>query len=231
MIQPIDIFTLGEDALLVRVKNAQYDEAVPHLHRLMHALSKQPFFDEIVPAYDSLMVQFDPLKYKAAVIKDSLKRAYELSARTPSANPSAHNNVKVLPICYGGTFGPDLIQTSHITGLSKAALIAAHTAQPFLVCMMGFLPGFTYLSATSNALHIDRHDQPRISVPPGSVGLAGWQTGIYGLGSPGGWRIIGQTPLTLFNPHSDTPFYLEPGDWVQFKAISADEFYAIQASS
>lgn len=235
-----EILPLGEDALILRVKDAQYDEAVPLIHHLMAALSRALIFDEIVPAYDSIMVQFDPQKHSPAAVQQRLAQSYEMAASAQEASfktgskASPAPSPKIVPICYGAEFGPDLTQSAHILGLSEEELISHHTAKPFLVSMLGFLPGFTYLSATPKALHIARHDRPRLSVPAGSVGLAGWQTGIYALPSPGGWRIIGQTPLSLFTPKAQTPFqspfHFTSGEWIQFKAISADEFRALTTS-
>ena len=101
-------------------------------------------------------------------------------------------------------------------GLTPEEVIARHCGRDYLVCMMGFIPGFAFLSETDTALHIARRTDPRAHVPTGSVGLAGWQTGIYGLESPGGWQIIGRTSSVMFDPQRETPFLLNAGDWIRF---------------
>ena len=121
-----------------------------------------------------------------------------------------------IPVHYGGKNGPDLEGVAKYCGIASEEVITRHCGRDYLVCLMGFIPGFTFLSETDKALHIPRRLDPRLHIPAGSVGLAGWQTGIYGLNSPGGWQIIGRTSESLFDPARDNPFFLKAGDWIRF---------------
>jgi len=121
-----------------------------------------------------------------------------------------------IPVHYGGEDGPDMARICEAAKLSVDEVISQHSAQTYRVCMMGFIPGFTFLSPAPKALHHPRLETPRVKVPAGSVGIANWQTGIYGLESPGGWQIIGRTPLSIFDANRDTPFLLNAGDRVRF---------------
>jgi len=121
-----------------------------------------------------------------------------------------------IPVHYGGKNGPDMETICDTAKLSVDEVITQHSAQTYRVCMMGFIPGFTFLSPAPKALHHPRLTTPRAKVPSGSIGIANWQTGIYGLESPGGWQIIGRTPLSIFDARRETPFLINAGDRVRF---------------
>ena len=121
-----------------------------------------------------------------------------------------------IPVYYGGENGPDIETISAASKLTIDDVIAKHSQREYRVCMMGFIPGFTFLSPAPTELHHPRLATPRAKVPAGSIGIANWQTGIYGLESPGGWQIIGRTPLSIFDGKRDTPFLLNAGDRVRF---------------
>jgi len=165
-----------------------------------------------VPSYKSVLVVFDiahlSLGEAASKIEDTLK--------TLSKAPRRKGKVIEIPVVYGGRYGPDMETIKKASRLSQSEIIDIHSGQDYRVCMMGFIPGFCFLSEVPTALQHPRHDTPRAHIPAGSVGIAGWQTGIYGLGSPGGWQIIGRTPLTLFDPRRETPFLMQAGDKVRF---------------
>ena len=168
---------------------------------------------EIVPAYDSLLLKLRPqIKRSDAdyVISQTLE------SFTPSKTLKPADNIIDIPTVYGGDYGPDLSHVAKKKNISTDDVIALHSQKLYMVCLMGFIPGFAFMSDTEPALHIPRRSQPRSHVAAGSVGLAGWQTGIYGLESPGGWQIIGRTPLTLFDAKRDPAFLLKAGDWIRF---------------
>lgn len=175
-------------------------------------------WSEIVPAYDSLLLKLQP-----NLIRDEAEANIRriLDDFTPSKTLTPSGNIIDIPVVYGGELGPDLMHVAQEKAMSPDDVIARHSQNPYMVCLMGFIPGFAFMSDTDPKLHIPRREQPRAVVPAGSVGLAGWQTGIYGLESPGGWQIIGQTPLTLFDADRDPPFLLKAGDWVRFVPQSA----------
>ena len=129
-----------------------------------------------------------------------------------------------IPTLYNDEVGPDLSYVAEHNKLSKEEVIKIHTGTDYLVYMLGFMPGFTYLGGMSEKIATPRLESPRLQIYPGSVGIAGKQTGMYPSMSPGGWRIIGRTPLKLYNPDSDTPVYISSGDYVRYVSISEEEY-------
>jgi KipI family sensor histidine kinase inhibitor len=194
----------GERGLLVEV------EDLDTVHRLRAALRQlgQPGVVELVPGYRTLLVVADP---EGAGTLD------ELAARLPGlelppAEAVAGEPVEV-PVRYDGE---DLDEVARLTGLDATEVVRRHTAPEYTVAFLGFSPGFPYLVGLDPALRVPRRDTPRTSIPAGSVGLAGDQTGIYPSASPGGWRLIGRTEVTLFDPARDPPALLAPGGRVRF---------------
>lgn len=181
---------------------------------------------EVVPTYRSVMVYFDPLRSKRS---DVLRRIEEiLTTVKGSAETDSQAKVVYIPVCYGDEFGPDLNYVAQHNALSVEEVIAIHTSTPYLVYMIGFTPGFPYLGGMSERIATPRLEQPRNRIPAGSVGIAGSQTGIYPIASPGGWQLIGQTPVSVFNSKSDKPFLFEAGDYLQFVSISPEEYNKIK---
>jgi len=216
-----EIIPFGDSGFLVKFPVETYsDKVTGHIHAVIRLLKEQDYWQELVPGYNSLLAYFCPDKYPPGKAQTALHTALKSTATT---NPARQKRVAI-PVCYGGEFGPDMETIEKNSGLSKKEIIALHSATEYTVCMMGFVPGFTFLSAAPKQLHHRRHETPRASVPPGSVGIAGWQTGIYGIESPGGWQLIGRTPFDIFDPERDTPFLLQAGDTVKFVPISAREF-------
>ena len=136
--------------------------------------------------------------------------------------------ILTIPVCYETPFDLDTKEVEEITGLTKKEIITTHTGHTYQVFMLGFLAGFAYMGENDQRLHCPRKMNPRKEVPQGAVGLAGVQTGIYPVQAPGGWQIIGRTPVPLFNPSSSQPAQLKPGLKVRFRAISLDEFKLIE---
>jgi inhibitor of KinA len=181
---------------------------------------------EVVPTYRSLMVYFDPLHISRDVISDNIRLYLDTAAESRSEGDTA--TVVSIPVCYGDEFGPDLDFVAGHNKLSIQKVIEIHTSKPYQVYMLGFTPGFPYLGGMSERIAAPRLAQPRVAIPAGSVGIAGSQTGIYPIESPGGWQLIGRTPLKVFNPGSPNPFLFAAGNYLQFKAIDADTFMVIQ---
>jgi inhibitor of KinA len=129
-----------------------------------------------------------------------------------------------VPVCYESPHAPDLATAAELKGLSTEAFIRIHSSVSYRVYMLGFLPGFAYMGEVDESIVLPRKDTPRTVVPKGSVGIAGKQTGIYPTGSPGGWQLIGRTPIRLFDPEAANPAFFQPGDIVRFYSITADEF-------
>ncbi|MGQ0665574.1 MAG: 5-oxoprolinase subunit PxpB [Nitrospiraceae bacterium] len=175
---------------------------------------------DIVPTYRSTTVHFDPLHWKWDTLADSLKT---LLPRIPS-EPKSHGALHMIPVLYGGEWGPDLEDIADFARLSPAEAIALHASLRYRVYMLGFSPGFPYLGLVPERLAMPRLSTPRTRVPAGSVGIADRQTGIYPTATPGGWRLIGRTPIPLYRKTGPYPFLLKPGDQVQFRLIDQDEF-------
>jgi KipI family sensor histidine kinase inhibitor len=169
-----------------------------------------PGIRDVVPTYRSVAVHFDPLSIEIETVRDALTRT------TDAATDSSEGRTVVIPVQYGGEMGPDLREVAAFAGVSADEVVARHAGARYRVFMLGFLPGFAYMGTVDETIAMPRHATPRLKVPGGSVGIAGRQTGIYPRDSPGGWRLIGRTPVSLFNPHRVPAALLAPGDTVRF---------------
>jgi inhibitor of KinA len=225
--QVMKITPLGDGALVVEVAEKIGDDALFHVQALVRELERNPLPGtiEIVPSFTTVAVFYDPAKIGSM---DALRN--ELVARVPRTIPRRDKSVAremVIPVCYGGDFGPDLAEVAAQAGLDQEAAIALHSGAKYRVHAVGFAPGFPYLAGLPGKLHIQRRATPRTRVPAGSVGIGGAQTGVYPLATPGGWQLIGRTPLRLFRLENETePALLRPGDYVRFQPISKEEFAA-----
>ncbi|HBS57816.1 MAG: 5-oxoprolinase subunit PxpB [Bacillota bacterium] len=205
-------------------------EINPELHyrvrSLMLALEAHPVpgIVELVPAYCSLTVHYDPLLTTFRQITGQIK----IVAETLGAHKLPAARLIDIPVVYGGDYGPDLEFVAGQRGMSTEEVIARHTSRDYLVYMLGFIPGFPYLGGLDERIAVPRLDKPRAHIPAGSVGIAGKQTGIYPLDSPGGWRLIGRTPLVLFDAAAAEPVLLRPGDHLRFRAVSPAEYEEIR---
>ncbi|HEX5651872.1 MAG TPA: 5-oxoprolinase subunit PxpB [Chitinophagaceae bacterium] len=224
------IFGLGDTALVVDFGN-RIDEdlnrrVIQYCRHLKTAAI--PGTLEIVPAYSSITLYYDPVAISKSVpagstiqawVKEKLTTALEQEWETTATK---ERQIRI-PVCYEEGFAPDLALLAAQRNLSSEEVIRIHSNHTYRVYMLGFLPGFTYMGKVDEAIAIPRKPQP-VPVQPGSVGIAGRQTGVYPLASPGGWYIIGRTPIKLFDGTRENPVLLEPGDSVQFFSISKDEF-------
>ena len=208
-----DIIEYGDSALLVQFKANSFSlEINNRIHQLSKTLSLKPDWQELVPGYDSLLCCFDMTNISIEKAKKKIAAAIK---KTASIEITESKVIEV-PVVYGGKYGPDMAAIKKSSGLNQSQIIEIHSAQPYRVCMMGFIPGFCFLSEIPSSLKHPRHKSPRSFVPAGSVGIAGWQTGIYGLDSPGGWQIIGRTPHKIFDKNREKPFLLRAGDKIKF---------------
>ncbi len=214
------ILPLGDSSLLIQFGediDPDLNRRVLALDALLHASLPQGVI-ETVPAYASLLVCYDPLVITYAEVEEWVGSHVD-RVQTLAGQPSRYIEV---PVRYGGERGPDLgfVASSH--GLSPREVVRRHTAAEVVVYMMGFTPGFAYMGRLDPAIATPRLETPRTRVPAGSVGIAGAQTGIYPIDSPGGWRLIGWTPLMLFDLKADPPFLFAPGDTVHFVMEALD---------
>jgi inhibitor of KinA len=224
----IRILGCGEQAIVVEF-GSEIDPAVnARVRRLARALAPAvpDRILEVVPTYRSLTIFFDPLAIGRQALQEEIAKALAGIDRADAAGETSR--VITVPVCYGGEFGPDLESVARHNSLTADEVVALHTSAPLLIYMLGFTPGFPYLGGLPRRIAAPRLPVPRVKVPAGSVGIAGTQTGIYPIASPGGWQLIGRTPLRIFDPASAHPFLFATGDSVQFAAIHAEEFHAIR---
>jgi len=221
------IVPVGDCALRVVFDN----KIDPSINQLVNSLDQKltelsiPGVTETIPAFRVLTVLYDPeitdLNTLSKTIRQLLSDQNELKSR--------EKRVVHIPVCYDKSFGPDLEELSRHSGLSIEEIIAVHSGRDYLIYMMGFLPGFAYLGGLDPSLHMPRLDTPRTSIEAGAVGIAGSQTGMYPMASPGGWRLIGSTPVTLFDPKRHDPFLYEAGDYIRFEPVSREDYDQIKA--
>lgn len=227
MLSQPSIVPLGDAALVVQFDNS-IDAAVhDRVMQLYQQLQKAPsFIRDVVPAYGSLTIHYDvaALYDEKTSAFENLKRFLQMLPQNSGyATPLVQRAVRI-PVCFASPFAPDLESLAGQKDLSVDGVIQIFTAAAYNVYTIGFLPGFAYMGKVDSRLSTPRRSSPRKSIAAGSVGIAGEQTGIYPLNSPGGWNIIGRTPLQLFNKDEDEPVLLRPGDCVTFYAITEDEF-------
>lgn len=221
------ILPAGDRALVVEFGNEISPKINKAVRALTEALKAKPVkgVAEVVPTYRSLLVHFDPL----VVAPEELdKRLASLVNNLGEFTLSAPE-VTIVPVLYGGEFGPDLPFVCKHTGLIPEEVIRIHTGTDYLIYMLGFTPGFPYLGGMDKRIATPRLQTPRTKIPAGSVGIAGEQTGIYPIDSPGGWQLIGRTPLKLYDPFRDPPVLLAAGNYVRFQAVTPSQYEEIAA--
>ncbi|WP_394867329.1 5-oxoprolinase subunit PxpB [Paraclostridium bifermentans] len=175
---------------------------------------------EMIPTYRSLMIIYNPFKI---TFNDLINSVKNIECNLKVLDKREKNIIKI-PVLYGNDYGPDIDTVAKHNRLSIEEVIRLHSEAEYLVYMLGFTPGFTYLGGMNNKLETPRLDNPRVKIPEGSVGIAGKQTGVYPIESPGGWQLIGRTPIKLYNPKRENPILLKAGDYVKFTPITKDEF-------
>ena len=209
---------LGDSSILIQLGDEIHPALNARVHALDSLLQNIPGIVETVPAYCTLLVHYDPLASNYSEIKNQIEEKLTL------IDDSTHRPSRRLeiPVLYGNASGPDLEPVATTLSLSPSELIRLHSEREYTVYMMGFTPGFPYMGILNEELILPRMSTPRTRVPAGSVAIAGSQTGIYPIDSPGGWHILGWTPLKLFDPMSESPFLFAPGDIVRFIPVESD---------
>lgn len=227
----LTVSALGDSAIIINFENRIDETLNSKVLYLFHKFKKKsfPFVKDIIPAYSSLVIFYDLLilknknpinKSSLEIFKEQVKILIEEDIEISSLPP---RKIKI-PVCYTQKYGLDINDISTEKKLPLDEIIHLHKAIKYRVYMIGFLPGFAYMGEVDERIAISRKVQPRTIVEAGSVGIAGRQTGIYPLDSPGGWQIIGRTPLKIFNKENDHPVLLQPGDEIEFYSITEDEF-------
>jgi inhibitor of KinA len=226
------IYPVSEKAVTVELGDRIDAAVLSRVQALERSLMNAPFMgmETTVPAYSTLTVFFDPaLVKRCSQLKgetnfERVSGYLRQLTRKEQVPPLVKANPISIPVCYGGHYGPDLWEVAHHHHISEEEVIALHTGALYTVYMIGFLPGFAYLGGLPEELETPRRDTPRKAVSSGSLGIGGKQTGIYPLESPGGWQIIGRTPLKLFDVKRSPAALLKAGDLLRFVPISYSEF-------
>ena len=214
------VFFIADDALGIRV------DSKTDRHTLADRLRLSQVWTDVIPGADGVSVRYDPIKLDPDKAVKLLEQGVENTEVTSLTNTGPSPRQWVIPVCYAPEFALDMDEICAATNLNPNQIVARHTQTLFRVDMIGFTPGFAYLDGRDFDIDLPRLKTPRAHVLPGSVGLARTQCGLYALGGPGGWPVIGRTPFVLFDANASSPFRLTPGDSVKFEPISKTEYLA-----
>lgn len=228
--EDIKIIQSSESSLLIQFEN-KIDKSINKKIRILC-----DYFDnnkiygmlEYIPYYTAISIIYDPFMFKLYEAFDSIKKEINTIISNLDFSKDYKENIVEIPVCYGGDFGPDIDYVAKYNNLSIEEVIKIYTSMKYLVYMIGFAPGFPYLGGMDKRIAAPRKETPRLKIPKGSVGIAGMQTGVYPIETPGGWQIIGNTPLNLFDIESNDITLLKCGDIVKFKEISIDEYLSLK---
>jgi len=217
----------GESCVVIEFAdeiNRAANDAVMNLRHSLENGGKLQII-ECLPTYRSLAVYFDPLKVSCDNVIEGIKRELD---HLSGQDGHTHKEISI-PVCYGGEYGPDIKNVAEHAGITEEEVIRRHSARVCHCYMIGFVPGFAYLGGMDESIATPRLANPRTVIKGGSVGIAGKQTGIYPIDSPGGWQLIGRTPLRLFTPEAERPTLIDAGYGVRFVPVSGDEYKDIES--
>lgn len=222
----IRILTAGDSSLLVEFGK----EISPKINQKIAAtvqLMRDQYIEgvvDVIPAFCSLLINYDPRVIAYEEIKERIQGLLKIEVK----GSENRKRVYEIPVCYGGEYGPDIASIAENAGLSEEEVIKIHSSRDYLIYMLGFLPGFCYLGGLDERIHTPRLANPRIKINAGSVGIGGSQTGIYPLDSPGGWQLMGMTPVKTYDPDREVPILVEAGDYIRFVPIDEEEYKRIK---
>jgi inhibitor of KinA len=218
----------GDSAFIIKAGNEISDEINKTIRKLLIRIEQEHIggIVDFIPSYNELMICYNPSIIGYRKLLETLQ-SFEVNIDSIELPiPSIIN----IPVLYGGAFGPDLKEVASFNGISEDDVILIHSSANYLVYMLGFTPGFCYLGGMDQRIATPRKQTPRLKTPAGAVGIADKQTGIYPIESPGGWQLIGQTPLKLFNPKIKPEFLINVGDYIKFQSVNKVEYDAIQSA-
>lgn len=215
----------GDKSVVMEFGNSINPKINAKIRNMVIAIDKSDFYgiEEVIPTYRSILIIYDPLLIEYKELIEGLKEMEN------SLGDSKHSETRIieLPTVYGGEYGPDIEFVAKHNNLTIEEVIKIHSSTDYLVYMLGFTPGFSYLGGMSGKIETPRLQVPRTKIPAGSTGIAGKQTGIYPIDSPGGWQLIGRTPVKLYDPLADPPVLLNAGDYVRFIPVDEEEYLEI----
>lgn len=216
----------GDCAVTIEYGKSISEKINDRVMAMYRTLSEKPIYGikDMIPAYCSLTVIFDKRKTDYLTLTEELKKTAGQDKTINAASGVLHK----IPVCYGLHFGRDMENVQKHTGLSRAEIISLHSGTDYRIYMMGFLPGFVYLGGMNERLVTPRLKTPRLEIPAGSVGIGGNQTGVYPLKSPGGWQLIGATPVNFYDPGRQEPVLCNTGDIIRFVPVSVSDYYDIR---
>lgn len=230
-----ELYPLGEDAVLIELGKEINLETHHWVQMITGLLEDNPpeWMIEFTPAFTTITIFYDPFKIIKAFKSNQLPYTYvcqQINFLFEQFNfdKSTQQRLVEIPVCYGGELGPDLDIVASVNQLTPEEVIQIHTLGDYIVYMIGFAPGFPYIGGMSEKIATPRKESPRLKIPERSVGIAGMQTGIYPIETPGGWQLIGRTPIRLFTPEANPPSLLRAGDKIKFTAISFEEYQALE---
>ena len=230
---------LGDESVVIQLSESISVETQTHIGAIAVYLDNHPISGmvEYIPAYTTIAIFYNAVDVLAENHSDGtnafdiVQREIEKMVSQLPENPETESNVIEIPVCYGGEFGPDLEVVARHNNLSEQEVIDTHANGDYMVYMIGFAPGFPFIGGMSEKIATPRKDSPRLQIPAGSVGIAGSQTGVYPIETPGGWQLIGRTPIKLFRPDEEVPILLKSGDSIRFFPISEQAYHNWGAGS
>lgn len=222
MYDKIKYLPSGDKAVVMEFGNEISREVNARIRNLINLMDEAQIcgVEELLPTYRSIMIMYDPMKIEYGKLVENLEA---LSHKTVEGEEEKIRIVEI-PTLYGKEYGPDIDFVANHNNITVDEVVRIHTGTDYLVYMLGFTPGFTYLGGMSEKIATPRLSSPRAKIPAGSVGIAGSQTGMYPSETPGGWQLIGRTPLKLYNPEQEPPVLLSAGDYVRYVSVSQYEY-------
>ena len=224
--EDIKICTAGDSSLLIQFGQEISPEINARITAFVHLLRVQHVEGviDLIPAFTSLLINYDPRVVNYRTLKSRIEKLLKLDV----GGETSSSRIFEIPVCYGGEYGPDLENIAKHANLTPQEVIDIHCSRDYLIYMLGFLPGFSYLGGLDERIHTPRLANPRIRIPAGSVGIGGSQTGIYPLDSPGGWQLLGLTPVKTYDPEREVPILFEAGDYIRFIPVTEADFLEIK---
>lgn len=223
----IKLLTAGDSSILIefgREISPDINHRIAATVQLIRAQQIEGITD-MIPSFCALLINYDPRVLTYAQLRGRLEQLLKLEVDAGERKKRVYE----IPVCYGGAFGPDLQSIAEHAGLTADEVIRIHSAPDYLIYMLGFLPGFCYLGGLDERIHTPRLANPRLKIPAGSVGIGGSQTGIYPLDSPGGWQLMGMTPVRTYDPERTPAILVEAGEYIHFTPVDEAEYRRIQA--